>query len=143
MSSAKFDQLYLYYCKGRATAVNPLLCISPRIQVHNIIIVYPSSNLLKQQTTDSSSSRNDGSVSWYAFLLHTSTIIADGSTAWPIADASLSQEILDLVQQASHYRESASFSDWSLPYKKHTSSRKISRRCCHSLDLCCLIRTSP
>ncbi|POS82975.1 L30e-like protein [Erysiphe pulchra] len=27
------------------------------------------------------------------------------SAAWPIADASLAQEILDLVQQASHYRQ--------------------------------------
>ncbi|KAJ9638938.1 RNA binding protein snu13 [Coniosporium tulheliwenetii] len=27
------------------------------------------------------------------------------SAAWPIADAGLSQEILDLVQQASHYRQ--------------------------------------
>lgn len=25
--------------------------------------------------------------------------------AWPIADSALSQEILDLVQQASHYRQ--------------------------------------
>ncbi|CAD6580252.1 MAG: RNA binding protein snu13 [Alectoria sarmentosa] len=29
----------------------------------------------------------------------------DQSAAWPIADAALSQEILDLVQQASHYRQ--------------------------------------
>ncbi|KAF2140503.1 uncharacterized protein K452DRAFT_288591 [Aplosporella prunicola CBS 121167] len=29
----------------------------------------------------------------------------DTSAAWPIADAGLSQEILDLVQQASHYRQ--------------------------------------
>ncbi|KAH7026192.1 putative 13 kDa ribonucleoprotein-associated protein [Microdochium trichocladiopsis] len=27
------------------------------------------------------------------------------SAAWPLADAQLSQEILDLVQQASHYRQ--------------------------------------
>lgn len=27
------------------------------------------------------------------------------SAAWPIADQALSQEILDLVQQASHYRQ--------------------------------------
>ena len=27
------------------------------------------------------------------------------SAAWPVADQSLSQEILDLVQQASHYRQ--------------------------------------
>ena len=26
-------------------------------------------------------------------------------TAWPIADQALSQEILDLIQQASHYRQ--------------------------------------
>ncbi|KAM0805704.1 ribonucleoprotein-associated protein [Usnea florida] len=31
--------------------------------------------------------------------------MTDQSAAWPIADASLSQEILDLVQQASHYRQ--------------------------------------
>ncbi|KAF2182097.1 L30e-like protein [Zopfia rhizophila CBS 207.26] len=29
----------------------------------------------------------------------------DTSAAWPIADSSLSQEILDLVQQATHYRQ--------------------------------------
>ncbi|KAK8232219.1 putative snRNP and snoRNP protein [Phyllosticta capitalensis] len=29
----------------------------------------------------------------------------DTSAAWPVADASLSQEILDLVQQCSHYRQ--------------------------------------
>ena len=34
-----------------------------------------------------------------------SHIMADASAAWPVADASLSQEILDLVQQASHYRQ--------------------------------------
>jgi U4/U6 small nuclear ribonucleoprotein SNU13 len=27
------------------------------------------------------------------------------SAAWPLADAQLSQELLDLVQQASHYRQ--------------------------------------
>jgi len=27
------------------------------------------------------------------------------SAAWPVADAALTQEILDLVQQASHYRQ--------------------------------------
>jgi hypothetical protein len=27
------------------------------------------------------------------------------SAAWPVADQALSQEILDLVQQASHYRQ--------------------------------------
>lgn len=27
------------------------------------------------------------------------------SAAWPIADAALSQEILDLIQSASHYRQ--------------------------------------
>lgn len=32
--------------------------------------------------------------------------MADGaSAAWPIADAALTQEILDLVQQASHYHQ--------------------------------------
>lgn len=31
--------------------------------------------------------------------------MADQSAAWPVADAALSQEILDLVQQASHYRQ--------------------------------------
>lgn len=30
---------------------------------------------------------------------------ADVCTAWPIADEALSQTILDLVQQASHYRQ--------------------------------------
>lgn len=29
----------------------------------------------------------------------------DQSAAWPIADAALTQEILDLVQQSSHYRQ--------------------------------------
>lgn len=29
----------------------------------------------------------------------------DANAAWPVADASLTQEILDLVQQASHYRQ--------------------------------------
>lgn len=29
----------------------------------------------------------------------------DSSAAWPLADAALAQEILDLVQQASHYRQ--------------------------------------
>ena len=31
--------------------------------------------------------------------------MATESAAWPIADQALSQEILDLVQQASHYRQ--------------------------------------
>ncbi|KAK7750905.1 RNA binding protein snu13 [Diatrype stigma] len=31
--------------------------------------------------------------------------MASESAAWPLADAQLSQEILDLVQQASHYRQ--------------------------------------
>ncbi|KXL50884.1 hypothetical protein M433DRAFT_7453 [Acidomyces richmondensis BFW] len=31
--------------------------------------------------------------------------MTDQSAAWPIADQALSQEILDLVQQASHYRQ--------------------------------------
>jgi len=31
--------------------------------------------------------------------------MADQSAAWPVADQALSQEILDLVQQASHYRQ--------------------------------------
>lgn len=30
--------------------------------------------------------------------------MSESSAAWPIADAALSQEILDLVQQCSHYR---------------------------------------
>jgi len=30
--------------------------------------------------------------------------MADSAAAWPLADAALTQEILDLVQQASHYR---------------------------------------
>ncbi|KAK2753610.1 RNA binding protein snu13 [Arachnomyces sp. PD_36] len=30
---------------------------------------------------------------------------ADSSAAWPIADEALSQSLLDLVQQASHYRQ--------------------------------------
>ncbi|KAF2470032.1 L30e-like protein [Lindgomyces ingoldianus] len=29
----------------------------------------------------------------------------DSSAAWPVADQALSQEILDLVQQATHYRQ--------------------------------------
>lgn len=29
----------------------------------------------------------------------------DANAAWPVADAALNQEILDLVQQASHYRQ--------------------------------------
>jgi len=29
----------------------------------------------------------------------------NGSAAWPVADAALSQEILDIVQQASHYHQ--------------------------------------
>ncbi|KAJ9618629.1 RNA binding protein snu13 [Taxawa tesnikishii (nom. ined.)] len=29
----------------------------------------------------------------------------DSSAAWPVADQALTQEILDLVQQASHYRQ--------------------------------------
>lgn len=29
----------------------------------------------------------------------------NASAAWPVADAALRQEILDLVQQASHYRQ--------------------------------------
>jgi len=35
----------------------------------------------------------------------TTNTMADQSAAWPIADQALSQEILDLVQQASHYRQ--------------------------------------
>lgn len=31
--------------------------------------------------------------------------MASSDAAWPVADAALSQEILDLVQQASHYRQ--------------------------------------
>ncbi|CAF9939523.1 RNA binding protein snu13 [Imshaugia aleurites] len=31
--------------------------------------------------------------------------MTDQSAAWPLSDAALSQEILDLVQQASHYRQ--------------------------------------
>jgi U4/U6 small nuclear ribonucleoprotein SNU13 len=31
--------------------------------------------------------------------------MADTSAAWPQADQALSQEILDLVQQATHYRQ--------------------------------------
>ena len=33
------------------------------------------------------------------------TIMSAESAAWPVADQALSQEILDLVQQASHYRQ--------------------------------------
>jgi len=29
----------------------------------------------------------------------------NGSAAWPVADSALTQEILDIVQQASHYRQ--------------------------------------
>ncbi|KAN0112686.1 putative 13 kDa ribonucleoprotein-associated protein [Hyaloscypha variabilis] len=29
----------------------------------------------------------------------------NGSAAWPVADSGLTQEILDIVQQASHYRQ--------------------------------------
>jgi U4/U6 small nuclear ribonucleoprotein SNU13 len=32
-------------------------------------------------------------------------IMSAESAAWPVADQALSQEILDLVQQASHYRQ--------------------------------------
>ena len=35
----------------------------------------------------------------------------NGSAAWPVADAALTQEILDLVQQASHYRQYVYCSD--------------------------------
>ncbi len=31
--------------------------------------------------------------------------LADSCTAWPVADAALTQEILDIVQQASHARQ--------------------------------------
>jgi U4/U6 small nuclear ribonucleoprotein SNU13 len=31
--------------------------------------------------------------------------LTDGLTAWPLADAALEQEILDMVQQASHHRQ--------------------------------------
>ncbi|KZF25524.1 ribonucleo protein-associated protein [Xylona heveae TC161] len=31
--------------------------------------------------------------------------MSESGAAWPVADESLSQEILDLVQQASHYRQ--------------------------------------
>lgn len=31
--------------------------------------------------------------------------MASSDAAWPVADAALAQEILDLVQQASHYRQ--------------------------------------
>lgn len=42
--------------------------------------------------------------------------MADSSAAWPVADSALSQEILDLVQQASHYRQvwSPSLLRWSI-----------------------------
>jgi U4/U6 small nuclear ribonucleoprotein SNU13 len=29
----------------------------------------------------------------------------DNSAAWPLADPAMTQEILDLVQQATHYRQ--------------------------------------
>jgi hypothetical protein len=35
----------------------------------------------------------------------TTNIMSAESAAWPVADQALSQEILDLVQQASHYRQ--------------------------------------
>merc|ERR1711939_1271473 len=35
----------------------------------------------------------------------TPNTMADSSAAWPVADSALSQEILDLVQQATHYRQ--------------------------------------
>jgi len=35
--------------------------------------------------------------------------MADSAAAWPLADAALTQEILDLVQQASHYRSVAMY----------------------------------
>ncbi|KAH9866301.1 RNA binding protein snu13 [Plenodomus biglobosus] len=39
-------------------------------------------------------------------IAHLQTIMAeDNSAAWPQADQALSQEILDLVQQATHYRQ--------------------------------------
>ncbi|EKG20839.1 H/ACA ribonucleoprotein complex subunit Nhp2 eukaryote [Macrophomina phaseolina MS6] len=31
--------------------------------------------------------------------------MSESAAAWPVADAALSQEILDLVQQCSHYRQ--------------------------------------
>jgi hypothetical protein len=37
-------------------------------------------------------------------------------TAWPVADAALTQEILDIVQQASHYRQLKKVSSHSAPH---------------------------
>ena len=31
--------------------------------------------------------------------------MADQSAAWPIADQALTQQLLDLIQQATHYRQ--------------------------------------
>lgn len=52
----------------------------------------------------------------YSQLKNPRTVEIVGPHYWFSADTALAQEILDLVQQASHYRESASFSEWSLPY---------------------------
>lgn len=83
------------------------------------------------------SKKNDGPISWYASLFYTITILADTCTAWPIADASLSQEILDLVQQASHYRESASFSE--LPPHIMGSVHRIARYLGSVVTLCACV----
>lgn len=68
-------------------------------------------------------------------------VLADAYTAWPLSDAALSQEILDLVQQASHYREHAFFS--RISQGKHTPSRKRYRQLCAPLNLCRVMHTLP
>jgi U4/U6 small nuclear ribonucleoprotein SNU13 len=40
-----------------------------------------------------------------ARLHSTLSSLTNNSLAWPVADAALTQEILDIVQQASHYRQ--------------------------------------
>lgn len=81
--------------------------------------------------------KNDGPVSRYAFVFYSFNVLADSYSVADViipslktsltfeivgpdycfsADTALAQEILDLVQQASHYRESAFCSEWSLPY---------------------------
>jgi U4/U6 small nuclear ribonucleoprotein SNU13 len=44
-------------------------------------------------------------LSTAAVLLGLNISLTPCSAAWPQADAALSQEILDLVQQATHYRQ--------------------------------------
>jgi U4/U6 small nuclear ribonucleoprotein SNU13 len=66
----------------------------------------------------------------------------DTSAAWPLADEALSQELLDLVQQATHYRQLKSKSSHAessncltlLHEKEHSSSRHRHLRRCQNTD---------